>query len=411
MRSMTLWSLGVMSVLCWSCADATTGAEVELEPADGLPMLPPSSEDPSKPKPSAPNPTDPKAPNPVPVDAKPPAPADATVDFVAAAGQAPALSPQLLTLARVGGAGDQYIRQVYFTEDGRIVGQGDGFSVTYDVTGQRGATSGDLSMSSDQKLDVRPRLPGDPGRSYSHAATGLTFAVGYRQAGRNLQTPIFRAFKGDERQWALWGHAGADIEAASLGADSRCYQAWGMPNGQIGVQCWTDGGNSVLARDPRDLKQGSSWSQGAYQSGAGGMSSLYALVDPSDGGRVVSGTFVASHVHKVAVDGWGRVYVANPVSSRSNPSRGVEDVFGVGEEVGSGLAILAPTLKDVLFNARVGGACAKAQGSQGFGSIALRDNILVLGGTTCGGDWAQRNPVQQAPGQGQDGLIAIIRLW
>lgn len=408
MSSKSLRFLEVMSACLLSCADATTGAEVALDPADGLPTLPPSSEDPSKP--SMPSPTDPKAPQPVPVGSNPPAAANQDVDFIAASGSAPTHAPQLLTLARLGGVGDQYIRQVYFTEDGRIVGQGDGFSVTYDVTGQRGAIWGDVTTSSDQKLDVRPGLPGDPGKSYSHAATGLTFAVGYRQAGKNLQTPIFRAFKGDERQWALWGHAGADIESSNLGADSRCYQAWGMPNGHIGVQCWTDGGNSVLAKDPRDLSQGSSWSQGAYQSGAGGMSSLYALVDPRDGGRVVSGTFVASHVHKVAVDGWGRVYVANPVASRSS-QRGVEDVFGLGQDVGSGVAILAPTLKDVLFNARVGGECGKAQGSQGFGAIALRDNILVLGGTTCGGAWAQRNPVQQEPGLGQDGLIAIIRLW
>jgi hypothetical protein len=267
-----------------------------------------------------------------------------------------------------------------------------------------------LAVDSEAFSD-RPSLPGDPGATVEEPRFGVTYRVGYRQAGGNLQLPIFRAFLGEERLWSLWGHAVADVVAADLGADTRCYQAWLMPNDRVGVQCWTDGGNSVLAKEPRDLGSPGfdpSWAAGGYMRSPAGMATSYALVDPRDGGSVVSGTFVASHVANLVVDPWGRVIVARTATSRSGgapPSNPFDQA-----ETGSGFLVLSADLREVIANVRIGGNNCEG-GTQSFGSLALRDGVLVLGGTTCAPDLNVQNAVQAAAGGGQDGMIAIVRLY
>lgn len=226
-----------------------------------------------------------------------------------------------------------------------------------------------------------------------------------------MQLPIFRAFSGEERLWSLWGHAVADVMAADLGADTRCYQAWLMPNDHVGVQCWTDGGNSVLAKEPRDLTSSGfdpSWAAGSYMRSPAGMATSYALVDPRAGGSVVSGTFVASHVSNLLVDPWGRVIVARTATSRSGgapPTNPFDQA-----ETGSGFLVLSSDLREVIANVRIGGTTCE-DGTQSFGSLALRDGVLVLGGTTCAPDLATRNAVQDDHGGGQDGMLAVVRLY
>lgn len=343
-----------------------------------------------------------------PLDAPPIARLDAGDDFEDPR-TAPPIAPELLALTYVGGAGDQFIRVVGFTATGAIVGEGEGFRVEYEAGGA-GAIQGDPTTHDDASFSDRPRLPGDPGVLVEDPRFGLGYRVGYRQAGGNLQLPIFRAFSGDERLWALWGHAVADVMAANLGADTRCYQAWLMPGDRVGVQCWTDGGNSVLAKEPRDLGSPGfdpSWASGSYMRSPAGMATAYALIDPTGGGSVVSGTFVASHVANVAVDPWGRVIVARTATSRSGGAPPTNP-FGQAE-VGSGFLVLSPDLRDVLANIRIGGDCTG--GTQSFGSLAIRDGILVLGGTSCATDVATANAAQASHGGGQDGLMAIIRLY
>lgn len=324
---------------------------------------------------------------------------------------APALQPKLIALTYAGGKGNQTIRSIRFAADGSMIAQGKGFSIQYDANGANGRISGDPNTLDTESTTEHPPLPGDPGRAYNHLPTGLTFRVGYRQAGSNLQMPIFRAFQGTTRAWTLWGHAVQDAIDLQLTADSRCYQAWGMPQGRIGVQCWTDGGNSVLAKDPRDLKVAGFnpvWAQGAYQHSAGGMSSMYALIDTNNGGSVVSGTFVASHVPVLAVDAWGRVYLARTGSSRSG-GPGPSNPFNQAATASSGVLALSESLKAPLFHARIGGNCSGGQ--QYFTVAALRDNLLVLGGTTCAADLQTAQAPQSQHGGDQDAMLAILELW
>ncbi|MEM9693014.1 MAG: hypothetical protein AAGA56_10745, partial [Myxococcota bacterium] len=152
-------------------------------------------------------------------------PGDNTLDFTDPTGPAPTLAPELLALTYVGAEGDQFATGVSEAQDGTVAVTGADWTYRVDLTGATaGAIEGDIASTSEAP-GRRPSLPGSPGRAYEDPRIGLTFTVGFRQAGGNLQIPIFRAFDGDERIWILWGHAGADVEAASLGADSRCYQA------------------------------------------------------------------------------------------------------------------------------------------------------------------------------------------
>lgn len=342
-----------------------------------------------------------------PSDAPPITRRDAGDDFLDP-DDAPPIAPELLALTYVGGSGNQHVRRVGFTDDGDMVGEGASFVVTY--AGESGSIDGDVNAIDSESFADRPSLPGDPGVAVEDPRFGLTYRVGYRQAGGSLQLPIFRAFSGEERLWGLWGHAVADVMAASLGADTRCYQAWLMPNDRVGVQCWTDGGNSVLAKEPRDLGSPGfdpSWAAGSYMRSPAGMATSYALVDPSDGGSVVSGTFVASHVANLLVDPWGRVIVARTATSRSGgapPSNPFDQA-----ETGSGFLVLSADLREVIANVRIGGNNCEG-GAQSFGSLALRDGVLVLGGTTCAPDLRVQNAVQTTSGGGQDGMIAIVRL-
>jgi hypothetical protein len=345
-----------------------------------------------------------------------PPPSDGVIDLVepTATGAAPALAPRLLALTYAGGPGDQHVHAVSFDADGTLRAEGSAFTVLHDADGANGRIEGDVALADTRAFAQRPRLPGDPGQPYRDLRHGLVYTVGYRQAGSSLQMPIFRAFEDDVRIWSLWGHAVMDVLDRNLGADSRCYQAWAMPDGHVGVQCWTDGGNSVLAKEPRDLDSpgfNPSWAAGSFQPSAGGMSSLYARIDPRDGGSVVSGTFAASHVAAVAVDPWGRVYVARVASSRSGGGD-PQNPFAQAESATSGVLVLDPTLRQVLFNARIGGACSGEGTVQAFGSIAVReDGLLILGGSTCAPDLGTTSAAQASHGGGQDGMVAVLRLW
>ena len=276
-----------------------------------------------------------------------------------------------------------------------MVARGKGFEVRHDVDSGATEVKGDASIHDEERYKGRPDPPGKPGQAYLDGRVGLTLRMGFRQAGP-VQMPIFRAFRVDERLWHVWGHAAADVMDRGLGADSRCYRAWAMAGGHVGVQCWTDGGNSVLAKDPRDLDRGASWAEGAYMGGAGGMASMYALVDPGDGGRVVSGTFVARHVAPLAVDPWGRVVVAD-VASRRHGDDQRANPFGQSDGANAGFFVLDAELRELLVNVVLGGECEG--GTQRFGAIALRGGLLALAGTTCAEDLATVSPAQPSAGR------------
>jgi hypothetical protein len=174
-----------------------------------------------------------------------------------------------------------------------------------------------------------------------------------------------------------------------------------MPQNRIGVLLWTDGGNSTLTRDPRDLtKPNPIEGMNPWRGSAGGMATLYMLIDAKDG-TPLSGTFVRSHATFRAVDTWGRVYI--PYCGDGNP-------FGVPDTAGAGLLVLQPDLLRPELQIRLGGKGGET-GQEALGYLAIQNEFLVMGGTTCARGLKTVNPVQPAHGGGQDGFLVILKLW
>lgn len=313
---------------------------------------------------------------------------------------APAFAPKLLVNTIVGGAGNQFIRRVFFKQDGSIVGVGNGFEVVYDAEGSKGTISGDPNTNDEHEFRGNSK-PNRIGNEVSDGRNGQTYKIGYRQVGGNLQQPFLEA----GTTWKFWGWK--ESEVGDLRADSRGYDISFMPNGLIMALAWTDGGNSTLTRDPQNLKAPLKATEGAIMSSAGGLATLYLLIDPALG-RPLSGTFLYTQSMNRAVDRYGRVYITDRITKNTTPT----NPFSQPDEARAGFIVLTPDLKKAALNIKLGANCAKPERST-FASVAVRKNILVLGGTTCSSApiVATANAVQSDPGGDQDGYLAIISLW
>ncbi len=352
---------------------------------------------------------------------------------------APALAPQILLSTYVGGPGNQFVRGVAIAADGAVTAKGKAFTVTYDAAFAAGTIDGDANATDPDAYDEKPALY----RQFNNVWTveqgakkvddprfGLTYYFGTQQVSNDLQQPIFLACKTGSpctkdafelRLWTWWASLAKD-SSLNLQADSRGYDAWLMPGGLVGLQAWTDGGNSTLGRDPRRTEVCSDaasctsiretveklgWSAGTWQPMPNSMSTMYMTFDPVKGEPVRATFLRGSHVTRVTHDPWGRLYIPQAVS-KAFPTVDPENTFGQSAEAKSGLFVLDREMKSLL-NVRLGGACA---GQQVLPELALRGNILVMGGTTCATDLpVTPNAVQANAGGGQDGYLVVVKLW
>src|SRR5687768_17571242 len=110
-----------------------------------------------------------------------------------------ALSPQLVTLTVVGGAGDQWIQEVGFLPDGKIYGKSGGghFTVLYTAGGAKYlGFSGDIhAASTGPQGEVWAN-----GGSTTKSPTGSALTIGFKQVGKNLQQPYLASKFG----WKWW---------------------------------------------------------------------------------------------------------------------------------------------------------------------------------------------------------------
>jgi hypothetical protein len=310
-------------------------------------------------------------------------------------GEAPeaALAPQLVTLAVLGGAGDQWIQEVGFLPDGKIYGKSGGghFTVVYAASGAKclGISGNIHAASTGPQGEVWAN-----GGSTTKSPAGSSLTIGFKQVGKNLQQPYLSGTFG----WTWWGWT--EKEAGSLRADSRGVRVHFLTGGRFLAKCWTDGGNSTLTRDPRDpSKPNPATTDAAVLKGAGGSATLYIVGDEKTGSPLC-GTFMKHRPQAEAFDAFGRFYVAQHVGddSKSGPKG-----FGLGGD--AGFCVMDPALSCVLFTTSLGPGRAT--------SIAVRHGICVLGGVVpadSAGALQQRNPAQPKAGGGQDGFLAIIRM-
>lgn len=314
-------------------------------------------------------------------------------------GKEPPLAPKLLVSTVVGGTGNQYIRSVEFGADGTIVAKGKGFSVTYDAEASHGMITGEAAANDTDSYRGGNKLD-NIGNKISDPRNGQTYEIGYSQAGKLLQQPFLKSSAG----WKFWGWSDQDV--GSLTADSRGYDVWLMPNDLIAIVAWTAGGNSTLTKDPQDLTKPLDAVTGALQSGPGHTATLWMLVDPKQG-RPLSGTFLNTQAMTRAADAYGRLYIPTTIGNGVP----VTNPFDQDSDAGAGLFVLRPDLKQAELNVLLGSSCMS--GMTNLSAIAIRNNVLVMGGTHCSQTTfkATSNAVQSKPGGDQDGYLVVIKLW
>jgi len=310
----------------------------------------------------------------------------------------PALAPTVLVCTWVGGSGDQWIQEVGFAGDGSIVakggvegGKGKGFAVGYSADGAKClGIVGDANVpSSGQKGDRWA----NSGTTVSDPATSSTLTIGYKQVAGLLQQPYLTSSLG----WKWWGWT--EAQAGSLRADSRGVRLHVMPGGRFLAKCWTDGGNSILIKDPRDLAKPNPATQATtIKKDAGGSASILIVGDARTG-EPLHGTFMKHRPQAEGFDTWGRIYIAQMTPTG-------KDAWMLG---GGGFCILDRDLMRAELNASVG--CDQLL------CLAVQGNLLVLGGvigestTVSAGALKVKNPAQPKPGGGADGFLMVIKLW
>ncbi len=303
----------------------------------------------------------------------------------------PELRPRVLMESRIGGAGDQAISEVGFDAQGNPFAKGSGFSVQIDAADGKTTVSGDPATADANHFDARPRLP-TQARSVVDPRSGRSVNVGTRQAGAQLQLPLVSG-----QGWTWWDAPPERILALGLGADTRCYGADAVADTRFVAAFWCEAANTCLVRDPRDIAK----PMPGLSSQPDGAASCYVLLDGSDGTPLKT-MFLPAPPCARAVDAWGRIYLAASASTHQYDTR------LPGQ---AGLSVLAADLGSVLVDMRFGGESAADRGIEAFGSIAIKDGLLVLGGTTAARALAGVNATQTNAGGGQDALVVVIRLW
>lgn len=191
--------------------------------------------------------------------------------------------------------------------------------------------------------------------------------------------------------------------------DQRGNDVWLMPSGLIGFRGDSKAAHAgVLGLDPFDRNKpmpagvfDGAWSDAAATSG-----SVAFLIDPSVP-KLVSGTWLNAFTTFQAVDHWGRLYLPTAIAGRFDPDNLFRMPVGKSS---SGLFVLDASLRRSLLNVVLGGRCEG--GKQELRKVAIRKNLLVVGGTTCAQNLATTaNAVQAKSGGGQDGMVFVLRLW
>jgi hypothetical protein len=358
-----------------------------------------------------------------------------------AAGPAPAITPTLAVVTYVGGAGNQFVRTVSIGDDGSVTATGKGFQVTYAPGLTEAKVEGDLATADGDAYSEKPTLFKEWNTTWTtkknakrldDPRTGLSHYIGTKQVSNDLQQPIFVTCAtgadcdvAENRKARLWDWWASVAKDKQLTADSRGYDLFLLPDNLIGIQSWTDGGNSTLARwplreDPAckdaascpqlDQNLGDGIAKGTWQEGPNSMSTMYMVFDGA-AGKPVAATFLRGHVTNRAVDAWGRIYLPQAIG-KVFPTRDPDNLFGHSATASTGLFVLSRDLKTSEVNTRLGGTCSGDGKQQVFGAIAQKGNLLVLGGTTCATDLVVTpSAVQKTSGGGQDGMLVIVKLW
>jgi hypothetical protein len=285
----------------------------------------------------------------------------------------------------IGEKGDQGITSLGFDKQGRLTVGGPGFAGTVDIATATAAIHSDGAAKT--RFDAPPTASQEP-RTVDCDGSQVSFTT--RQVSPQLQLP---AISGPG--WSWWSADAGDAVSRGLGADARLYDVIPERGGKFIAILWSEAANSVLARDPRDLDQPDTILP-QLPTGA----ATWAILGDARTGATLKAVTIPGPPCAHAVDPWGRVYLSACLKGRDD----------LGMRGRAGLTVLGPDLA-IQFDARLGGLGEDERGVESFSTIAYRDGLLVLGGTTAAQELAAKNPLQKGPGGGQDALLVVLRLW
>lgn len=302
----------------------------------------------------------------------------------------PPLKPELLCVGRAGGKGDQWLAQVAVKGfKAHAAGEGD-FKVSVEVMADGAVKT---------KVWGNVQAAQSPSGALPHVKTGKTGSLkfGFNQVAPLLQLPYLKG-----PGWQLWGWTEAQAKRskaryAPLMADSGIRLVLPMPNRNWYVVGVTDGGNSSLRADPRDIDATLEF---PISFGGGGGQSSYAFeITPK--GEPLRQMILRGSANGAAWDDWGRMLVVGRGVVKGD-DREAQAAFGYGD--GGGLAFVDAEWRQVLFRACFDRASLWAA------SIDSESGLAAVVGFV-DGDVKELNPVQSKPGGGKDGFIAVFRLW
>lgn len=251
------------------------------------------------------------------------------------------------------------------------------------------------------------------------------YLIGYAQVAANLQTPFLEAYAlgNPQRLWRAYRDAASAITGVGLGANTEGVALGLDNNGNVLGLFATDGGNTVLTRDPRNIQAPNAGLAGAYQAsygpGGGAKASFVASYNP-DTGAIIQASFLRALLADqtrtntlsaldVAVDGDNRVYVTGTTSccfppADAPPPRLMHQFVSTYTEGEGFLAIFPPDLGPLAYGSYMGGGTQR----ETYHALAMGYGQLVLAGETDGDNLLVRSPFQATRGGAGDGIWAVL---
>ena len=300
----------------------------------------------------------------------------------------PKVRPKVLLHSLVGGAGDQRITKIEVMNDGSIAFVGKGFTATFLPETEQVHVTGDISVADERarsgaflakgwkKTSKEVQVLEDPNRDQTYR--WFTW-----QVAKLLQQPYVSSSDG----WQLWGWSNSEAEKASLMADSRIWRIWMRPDGLLGGLGWTDGGNTVFAKDPKNLGK-----RGVMKGFGKGPRAVIFTIDPDQEGAVTASRTFHGVVPNHYADPWGRLILGGPKFSRA-----------------AGYSIIDTSFKPIA-GAPLGASEIRGVSSS-ISAMVQVGPYLLLGGSSNAPKIKGKSMIQKKSGGGHDALIAVVKLW
>jgi hypothetical protein len=330
-----------------------------------------------------------------------------TLPIPKAGEQEPTLKPQILALTYIGGEGDQWIQEVGFTPDGKIYAKSGGgtFTVYYTKEGKKFGVEGDITKPCTGPRGPEQNTRGNKAFRTTCPTTKVKLELGYESFGGMKAQPYLTS----SADWKWWGWEAGDM-GKGMESSARGNRLYWLQDDRFLAKVFVDGGKSTVQKDPRNLKTDNTALSTAMLRDPAGPGTLYISGNTKTGIPGLA-TFVKGKALAEAIDPWERLYVGVYTDSKASP-----DAFKLGGM--AGLTVINGNLTNAVFTGTLG--------ADHIYSMAIKDNILVLGGNIGMSIDLDPNvqaknippaklkvtsPAQSMPGGGEDGFLAIIKLW